>query len=247
MSLLTIVEQITTENGWQKPATVIANTDEVIVRILAHVNRAGKELIDLVDFISQKRVHSFNTVNGTAAYALPSDFLRFKIGTINDKTSQVAYNGPLSDEAWEAIASRGDTAAIDPTFKVIAATTTPFANQFNITPTPGGVETTQFRYMSNGWVKLNGNGARTTEFGLAADSANSSDSDVSLVDEELVKLWATWTFLETQGFPFAAAQDRAENRFSRYIARDGGTEVLGVVAPDFNESIFAAHTPFRGF
>ena len=101
--------------------------------------------------------------------------------------------------------------------------------------------------MSNGWVKLNGNGARTTEFGLAADSANSSDSDVSLVDEELVKLWATWTFLETQGFPFAAAQDRAENRFSRYIARDGGTEVLGVVAPDFNESIFAAHTPFRGF
>lgn len=239
-----MVEEITTENGWPKPATVIGNTDETVVRILAHINRAGKELNDKADFVSQKAVHSFSTASSTVAYALPSDFKRFQLATQYDQTTQLAFGGPLSDQQWEAIASAAQSAQFTPSFKVIVDATTPFTNEFNITPTPSATETIQYRYISDGWVLLSGDSSRTTTFNKTGDTT--ADADTSLIDEELVKLWATFNYLESLGFPFAAAKKRAEDLFDIVVGSDGGNQVLSV-GPRYYGDYAAANTPNRGF
>ena len=245
MSLLTMVEEITTENGWPKPATVIGNTtDETVVRILAHINRAGKELNDMADFIRMTREHTFSTTASDSTYDLPSDFSRFRLATTYDRTNTLAFGGPLTAAEWRDIKSGGGVASTTPSYRIKVNAS--HNNEFTFETAPSSSsDTIVFEYISTGWVRLNGDSSRTQYFGKSGDTA--SDSDISLIDEELVKLWATATYLENLGFPFAGAQKRAADRFSRVVGRDGGTKILSAAGNNVDAVVLGAETPAQGF
>jgi hypothetical protein len=239
-----MVEEITTENGWPKPTSIVGNdTDETVVRILAHINRAGKELNDLADFIRMTREHTFVTIVDDATYDLPADFERFQLGTHYDRTSALAFGGPLDAAEWQAIKSGAGVATIIPSYRIKVNSS--HNNEFTFETAPSAVNTIVFEYVSNGWVRLAGDSSRTQYFGKSGDT--SSDSDISLIDEELVKLWATSSYLETLGFPFAAAQKRAADRFSRVVGRDGGTKILSASGNNIDAAVLGTETPMRGF
>ena len=62
--------------GFERPTTVIDNTDPIARQLLALAQREGKQLMRVSDWAILKKEHTFSTSNGTAAYALPSDFDR---------------------------------------------------------------------------------------------------------------------------------------------------------------------------
>ena len=216
-----MIEQLSRENGYPVPGTVINNADTTVVRMMAKINQAGKELSDLIDFTILTKEYTFSTASGTAEYALPSDFLRFKGRTQWDRTNTLAYAGPLTARDWQGIKSGGAVLSRPPSFRVKPSSA---VNKFFIEPEPTATETHVYEYITNEWVQLAS--GQSEYFDFSGETV--ADTNTSLIDEELLKLYATYMFLESVGLPFAAAQMRAENRMDRFVGRDGDVPSLSL-------------------
>jgi len=241
MSLLTMVEEMSRENGYSAPSTVIDNSDLNVVRMLAHINMAGKELADRYDWAVLTKEHTFATVADTQAYSLPSDFSRFKGSTLWDRTNTQSYGGPLSSEDWQKINSGNWVLNKEPSFMVRAVSA---VNKFHIEPTPDtNSETQVYEYITNQWVQLAS--GQSTSFAKSGDTT--ADTNTSLIDEELVKLWASATFLESLGLPFVASQKRAEDRALRVVGRDGGAPRLNMGSSYPESVIMGADAKDQGY
>jgi len=59
-----------------------------------------------------------------------------------------------------------------------------------------------------------------------------ADSDVSVLDEDLIELGVTWRLLERMGFSYAEERDEYEREVDKAVARDGGTMTLDLAPYD---------------
>jgi hypothetical protein len=66
----------------------------------------------------------------------------------------------------------------------------------------------------------------------AGQSDWAADSDVSVLDEDLLELGLTWRLLERLGFSYAEERDEYEREVDKAIARDGGTMTLDLAPYD---------------
>ena len=77
--------------------------------------------------------HTFNTVNGTQNYALPTDFDRFVSGTAYNRTDLDAMAGPITPQTYQSDRFGTVTGGIVQRFRLKSASN---ALRFDITPTP---------------------------------------------------------------------------------------------------------------
>lgn len=192
MSLLTIAQNVADETGLTQPASVIGNSDATAVRILRYLVRTGRDLVkDSSPYLVKE--YTFSTVNGTAAYSLPSDFDHFVPFTHWNRTTDRRMH-PIEPNEWQLLKSGLTTTSIDDRFRIRGAD-----RELILEPTPTSAETVAFEYVSENYCESSGG---------TGQAVWTADTDVGVVDEELFELGAIWRILNRLGMPYA--EEKAE-------------------------------------
>lgn len=220
MSLLTVAQAVAEEVGLPAPASIVGSSNKTAKQLYRLINRAGKRLAKRNWTILQTE-YTFPTVASTASYDLPSDFARFLDLTMWDRTSYWQLRGPLSAREWQVKKSAlVASATLRSNFRIKPDTR---VNKFFVDPTPSGVVTMVFEYASNQWVKDAANANGKTAYAL--------DTDISLIDEELIELDVIWRFLRRKGFAYDEEYNEADGAIARAFAEDSKPGALDFGAP----------------
>ena len=209
MSLLTIVQAVAEEQGLPTISDVSSNApDAQLLRRL--VNVECNALARRKDWSFLQEEHTFATVASTAAYSLPSDFLRLIQETVWNRSEYWQVRGATSPQRWQLYKSGLVTPTIRDRFRIKSTSGT---NEFYLDPTPTSAENFVFEYISKNWGRTGGS--------TAADSV-SANSDTVLFDEYLVERGVTWRWLSQKGFAYAEERAQYDTTYAQIAALDGG-------------------------
>lgn len=224
MTLLTIVGNVSDELGIAKPTTVYGNTDPQVRQLLAIANRVGDIMHkegDNAGWSILQRLHEFTTANGTAEYALPSDFGWLIDDTAWDSTNYWEMRGPLTPQQW---AVQKYAIIANANFRKrwrIKRTASGNTKTFFIDPTPTSTDDLVLEYVSNGWVvDVSDSNNVTTAF--------TADNDTILFDEKLFEMGMIWRWGARKGFDVSIDLPDFENELEKAIARDSGGQRLSL-------------------
>lgn len=291
MSLLTICTNVANDLALSAPTSIVGNTDETAIRLLAQAQRAGQSLAKKPPYgwLAMQREYTFTTSaianqNGSIAntgpggvavisgltttagmaastwyafgsgvpnnaivsavtpttvtinqptvtpgagqfsfgksdYALPADFQRPIDGSLWDRSRYWQMRGPMSPQEWQLFkSSLIGKASIQRRyrFRRIAGN-----NVFSIDPVPtdnGAIMV--FEYVSNAWCESQS---------LVPQTAWAADTDIGILDEDLIELGTRWRMLRRLGMSYSEELDEYEREVSKAMAHDGGAAVLSLV------------------
>ena len=216
MSLLTIAQAVSDFIGYERPTTVVNNTDPIARQLLVLINREGKQLMRAHNWPILSKEHTFTTANGTQNYALPTDFDRFVSGTAYNRTELDALVGPITPQQYHADRFGTVTGGVVDRFRLKPASN---VLRFDITPTPNGTETVGFEYISSHWNQTTGG---TSQAEMAADT------DIGILDELLIEMGVTWRFKQSHGLIYDEDFRQYQIEVRQAISRSGGAPVLSL-------------------
>lgn len=206
MTLLTIVQNVAKEAGFSAPGSVIGNSDDTAVMLLALVNRSGKMLARR-PWARLQTEYTFSLVASQASYAFPTDYATFLDFTFWNRTQYWQMRGSLSPQQWQAYKSGVNSTTPRQRFRVKAGA-------IYIDPTPSTTDSCVVEYVSKYWV------APTATPTVGSKTEFAVDTDVSILDEAAIEVDTLWRFLNRKGLAYAEEKDQAE----RYINDAFGTE-----------------------
>lgn len=151
-------------------------------------------------------------------YSLPSDFDHYISHTWWDRTNHWMLIGPTSPQfdQWQ----RSGVVTTGPRVRWRQIGKRP--NVFRLWPPPTASTTPDalvFEFISDGWVE-HANGTYGSVF--------TTDTDVSLLNPQMLILGMKWRFWQIKGFAYGAMQQEQIDFVNREKARDGGMPDLGM-------------------
>lgn len=230
MSLLSVVVDAAGEVGAPAPNVVAGSLDQTIITLFRMANKEGRRLRDHPHprggWSVLQREHTFSTVASTAAYDLPSDFKKLLFETAWDRDAYWEMIGSLSPQEWQAVKSGlASSPALRKRYRIKRASSGS-DRQFFIDPTPSSADSLVFEYLSDAWVRNAADDTYTD--GYAADT------DVSLLDEEIITQGVIWRFLASKGFAHALQLAEYERARDTAIAQDAALPRLYLAPQRFS-------------
>lgn len=204
MTILTVVQNACDVIGIARPTAVMTSTTQQIIQLRGLAQREGKILARRSNWKVLQISYSFSTGNGTASYALPSDFDHLLLETVFNRTTRRRMLGDLTPEEWEETQATLVT-RVFPAFRI-------YGGLFFISPTPTATETIAYEYVSKNWCQTSGN---------AGLSAWVSDTDTGILDEELMTLGLIWRFKKAKGLDYGEDMQTYEIEVVNAMLRDG--------------------------
>lgn len=219
------------------PTAVYSNTDETIVRMLALSNREGRDLSRAANWTILQKLHTFSTVASTAEYNLPSDFDRLLPDTEWNRSTYQPIRGPLGPEQWQTIKSGLIGSGVVGQRYRIYKSDSSVSRTFRLDPTPSSVETVAFEYISTNWCASSGG---------TGQSAWAADTDVNILDYDLLTLGLVVRFKRAVGLEYASEADEYAQIFSRTKAQDRPAPTLSMVPRTAVRLLDVANVPEAG-
>ena len=214
MTILSMCQNVADFTGFERPTSVISNTDPIARQLLALAQREGKQLMRVSDWAILKKEHTFSTSNGTAAYALPSDFDRLVLETSYNRSDNDILTGPISSAEYQLVNHGMATTGTTEKFRLKAASN---ALKFELDPTPSSTQTIGFEYVSNQFCQSSGG---------SGQAAWAADTDVGILDETTMEMGITWRFKAAHGLDFAEDFRQYQLEVRQAVARNGSSPVL---------------------
>jgi hypothetical protein len=219
MNLKSIVQEAAKRIGLTPPDAVVTSTEETARRMHALVNQEGHALMRRHDW----DVLTFEQVISTVASetqpgAIPADLDRVIGETAFNRSQRRALRGPVSAAEWQRLKSGG----------ALVATGRPFfrarGSNLLLLPAPPAGETVAFEYVSRNWA--------ASEVGEPRSSMQ-VDTDVPLLDEEIVILGIVWRFKAAKGLEYAEDFRAYEAAIASRISHDGAKAVIDLTGPSY--------------
>ena len=214
MSLLTICQNVADFTGFERPVTVIDNTDPIARQLLALAKREGTQLMKTTAWPVLLKEHTFSTSSGTAAYALPSDFDRLVNETAYNRSDNDIFTGPMTPAQYQlqnhGTASSGTTEK----FRLKAASN---ALKFELDPTPSSTQTIGFEYVSTQFCQSSGG---------SGQAVWTADTDTGILDETTMEMGITWRFKAAHGLDYAEDFRQYQLEVRQAVARNGSAPIL---------------------
>jgi hypothetical protein len=213
MSLLTIIQNVCNSPGvgLAVPTVVVTSADAGILELLQLANQEGKELGKRFDWPVLTAEQTFTTTAAAVQVgAIPSAFDRFVNDSMFNRTTARKVVGPISPQQWQAIQANGSYTSVIQSFRRRGT-------DLLITPTPAAGETIAYEYISKNWCESSGG---------TDQSAWVADTDVGLLDEELMKLGIIWRWRKAKGFSFQDALDTYNSEVEKAAGRAPGAPTL---------------------
>ena len=214
MTLLSICQNVADFTGFERPVTVVDNTDPIARQLLALAQREGKQLMRMSDWAILKKEHTFSTSSGTAAYALPSDFDRLVLETSYNRSDNDILTGPISSAEYQLVNHGMATTGTTEKFRLKATSN---ALKFELDPTPSSTQTIGFEYVSNQFCQSSGG---------SGQAAWAADTDTGILDETTMEMGITWRFKQAHGLDFAEDFRQYQLEVRQAIARNGSAPIL---------------------
>jgi len=200
-------------SGFEIPSSFYDNSNLTARSCVALVSREMKTLERMYRWSELITTHTFTTTDGTATYAMPSDFRAFANLSQWDRTNSRALVGPASGGEWQWL--KGDVTAgatIDRWFRIEGS-------NFVIHPTPSVTgDTIAFDYYSKSTVIKQLDSINVVEW--------TSDNDTSRLDEELLTVGLKWRFLQAKGLPYEPEYKEYESLIEEARADNGGSRMI---------------------
>jgi hypothetical protein len=215
VSFISMIQEVCGRIGIVKPNAVISNTDPQIIQLASIANGEGQDLARRYAWQILQKETSFTTVatqvQGAIGTIAPG--YRYIINdTIWNRSLRRPVFGPNSPQTWQQ----------QKAFNING----PW-NQFriqndniNFFPTPTAGQSCFFEYISKYWC--------TSQDGSASRTSWLADSDVGLLDEEIMQLGIIWRWKQTKGLQYAEDMASYERFVADATARDGGKQRLNL-------------------
>lgn len=220
MTLLSIANAVADETKGPRPATIAGNTDPDAQNMLRLINKVGTRLMRIFAWDILRKEHAF-TASGVetvlASASMPSDFDRFITETFWDRDSNNLLSGPISAVEWNGLKVqtfssnnkkfiyRGGDILTQPVF----------ASGVNLA----------FEYVSNKWADTTAGGSTKTSMTI--------DTDVALLDEELITTITKYEWLKGEGQPHQEAARDAKDALDMQINNETASANIAVTADIF--------------
>lgn len=205
MSLLTIIQGAADEVSVTRPSTVVASTDPEVQTLLRLSNKVGLRLMKIFPWQALVAEHTFTALGQEEQTAiLPSAFNRFVSESFWNRTTVKLVSGPSSPVEWQGFKANSYSDANNPKFRYRG-------NTVYLLPAPTAGDTLAFEYVSKNWCESSGGTGQT---------AWAADTDVGVLDEELLTLGLIYEYLQGEGQPSVEAARHYEDCFNTLIDND---------------------------
>jgi hypothetical protein len=206
MTVLSICQDALNEIGeFEVPSTLVGSSNATAKQVLALAQREGQLLSKRHDWQVLQDEYTFTTTSGTATYSLPTAYRHFVSGTWWDRANYWELFGPATAREWQTLKSGIVTDGVRRWFRLKG-------NEIVLHPTPTVTgDTIVFEYISKNWCESSGG---------TGQSAWAADTDVGVLDEELMTMGVKWRFLKEKGLPYEEDFNEYETEVENAIARD---------------------------
>lgn len=213
MSMLTIIQTAQKRLGLAVASQVAGNTDDTAVQMLALLNQAGEELAQEYPWQALQREATFTTVAAEtqgAMETLAPGWLYIVNQTIWNRSLRRPVFGALTEQDWQLLKSSSVQGPFQQ-FRIMGG-------NLMFIPAPPAGQTCAFEYITKQWA--------TDSKGVTGKSAFTDDTDVSVLDEQLLTLSLVWRFKQANGLDYSAELGMFNLRLGNAEARDGGKQTL---------------------
>lgn len=214
MTLLSIANDVGDETKGARPATIASNTNPDAQSMLRLINKCGKWMQKAYDWQILRAEQTFTSIAAeTQTGALPSDFDRFIPETFWDRDTNNLITGPIGPVEWQGLKVQ----SFDSQNKKFALRGGAILTQ----PALAADVSCAFEYIKVNWCDI--------AAGSGEKAAFTIDTDVALIDEELITRAAILEYLASEGQPYIKAlRDFTEyfDRLTDIEIADGGVAVV---------------------
>lgn len=209
MALLDIIQAVASELGTVTiPDMVFGNTDPLVVTLLGLANREGKSLSSKYQWSALRKSIQFSAVaaGDQGALADIADGFKYMLGdTLWNADQRRPIQGGLTPQQYQQLVA---TQITGPWVRY-----TIYGGHLYFIPAPTAGDTILMEYMSKNWC--------TDENGLNASDKWATDTDLAILDDDLMVLGIRWRFLRAKGFDYAEEFAQYQSEVADAIARDG--------------------------
>ena len=214
MPLLSIVKSVMDSNGWPDVVTSVAsnNADPNMRQAFALANKVLRDLSFKKNWPILTREHAFVTVPGQQDYPLPADFHHLVSPSAVNADQYYAMKGSLTPIQWYRYLLNGSFAYNSGGVNwVNGFRIDPFAKTFRIVPIPTSEVNLVFMYVTN-LIATDSGGNPTTQY--------SQDTDIAIIDEEIVEQGLSWRWRQKKGLDYTAELAEAQATFNTRFAQE---------------------------
>lgn len=204
MSLLTIIQSAAVKIGFEQPQTVIGNTEQFVVELLAYVNEEGRELVKRGNWqiLTKEKTHTtLAQESQTGMY--PTDYDHMIDETLWNRSRRRRLYGPVSSQEWQALKATASSPFDD--------TVVLRGGAFLLNPAPAAGETIAFEYVSKNFCQSSGGTGQT---------AFAADTDTGVLPEELLELGTIVRFKAQKGLDFTVDLAKYETQVNMALNTD---------------------------
>jgi hypothetical protein len=210
-TLLSICQGAADRIGLPRPTQVASSIDQTTRTLLGCAQREGSALARRWAWQALLTEHTFSSTAATVQVdGVPTDWDgRMVSGTFWNRSMRRPVRGPLNSGEWQALQASGVQVVTD-AFRFRA-------NKIELVPTPTEGLTYAYEYVSKNWC---------TDADGTGQSAWAADTDIPVLDAELLTLGVVWRFLQGRGLDFDIAAQDYNQEVIDAIARDGSRRVV---------------------
>ncbi|MCK5444866.1 MAG: hypothetical protein KAI73_04535 [Rhodospirillaceae bacterium] len=223
MTLLTIAQSVADETKGARPATIAGNADPAAQQYLRLINKVGTRLMKIFDWNILKEEHAFSASGNETlltAANMPSDFNRFITECFWNRSSNNLMSGPITSVEWNGLKVQSFTSENEKfIFRGGAILTQP------IVDTNADMA---FEYVSKNWVDIAAGGTPKASMTI--------DTDVTLLDEEMVIAIVKYEWLKDEGQPYKEEAKEAKDALDMEVNNDSPTSNVATVADIFAQN-----------
>lgn len=238
-SLFDLATDAADEIGIPRPSSVVGSADGNARRLLAMSNREGRSLVEDADWTVLQRLHTFTTVASQEEYALPDDYSRLLRDTEWDRTEQRPLWGPLNPQQWQSIKSGSLGSGLAFRRYRILRSATGTGRTFRVEPIPAATgETLAFEYISSKWC--------SNDMGDTLRDKWALDTDLNLLDDELMILGTIVRFKRAVGLEYASEADEYNQMLRRKKGMDKPSPTVNLASRSQSHLISTLNLPETG-
>lgn len=221
MNVLELIQRFANAAGFPEPATAVANQAEDVMQIVELLNQEGRALSRRHDWQALTFETSFTTVaiesQGTLASIIGATQGLRKIinDTIWNRSTQQQVTGPLTKRDWAGQKALSLTGPY-PQYRIRG-------NTLRFYPVPTAGETCYFEYVSTKWC--------TDVTGVTYQSNVAADTDLVLLDDEIMLAGLEWRWLRKKGLSYAEEFASYEGMVLDAISSDSTKSVVHLDDP----------------
>jgi len=216
-NFLKIIQNAADEIGLAQPATGIGNGAVETLKMIRYADKVGNALMKSFHWQILTKEKTFTSVASETQTStiLEADFDRFIPETFWDRTAAFLMTGPTTPKEWQNLKATDYNNTGSRKFRLRG-------DSILVIPTPTAGLAYAYEYVSNKWVDIAASGTPKVAFTL--------DTDIPLINSELLTLGIIYEYLDGDGLPAVSAAKTYLDMFKLLAKNDqpsSGTLLAG--------------------